>query len=79
MKIRNDIVGAGFHARPREAERLPYRDYAIGEERFFVASPCTGEARKIVGNGVLDIPYYLIRDEVTPYICAAVCNHRRCM
>ena len=42
MKIRNDIVGAGFHARPREAERLPYRDYAIGEERFFVALRMTG-------------------------------------
>ena|GEM_PF-2450829 len=32
-----------------------------------------------VGNGALDIPHYLIRDEVTPYICAAVCNHHKCM
>ena len=28
--LRNDIVGAGFHARPQEAERLPCKECVVG-------------------------------------------------
>ena len=38
QSTKNSSAGVGFHVRPRDAlSTVPYRDCAVGVERFFVA------------------------------------------